>query len=174
MLAIARASLLSSCHTLSHGNIVCRKRQHPLPHLAAFAAYVTPIHPANPHEFQLTRKHASHKNQKAAKTAMLTIPVNITTVSLHILHGMPLFLTPQPLRPPRFNSLFSSSVTLRCLRCLRCLRSSVLVLVVPRRRSLTPFRPSTYTDPRFLQRRCDAAPPPHLIGAQCSRAASAS
>src|SRR5690348_11390212 len=70
----------------------------------------------------------------------------------------------------------SISSLLLLLRPLCSSVSSVVVLVLVLRRSLTPLRPSTYTDLRFLQRRCDAAPPPSIIfiGARRPRAASAS
>ncbi len=171
MIANTRVPLSSACRALPHGNTSCRKRQDPLPHLAAFAAYVTPSHRSNPHKSRLGGKIRSREIQNAAKTAMFTIPVNITAAPPHILCDTPLFLTLRPLRPLRFN-FFS----LLLLQPLCSSVSSVVVLVLVLRRSLTPFRPSTYTDLRFLQRRCDAAPPPSIIsiGARRPRAASPS
>jgi hypothetical protein len=179
MIAIARASLTSltsACRAIpqgnTYGNMACRKRQHPLPHLAAFAAYVTPIHPSNPHESRLGGKSASRENQKAAKTAMFTIPVNITAVSPHI---------PSTSSGARRSSSLCDlrgSILSSLLLRPQCPSVSLCVLCGRSLRSPSPFvdtLPAIHLYcSRSIQRRCDAAPPPHLIGAQRPRAAFAS
>src|SRR5689334_14860465 len=158
MLAIIPASLSSACRAISHGNMARRKRQHPLPHLAVFAAYVTPSHPANPHKSRLGGKNRSCKKSKSGKNGNVDHPSQLCRC-----------ISPYPLwhaSPPPCPSASSASSAVHfspfLLIPLCPSVSSVVVLVLVLRRSLTPFRPSTYTDPRFLQRRCDAAPPPYL------------